>query len=338
MIIVTIYLFLIFLANFLINKYQLILSNSGQNHQSFVNKSIPLTGGLFLLLPVINLFLQNYPFFLFVFFALFILGLLSDLNILVSPKKRFFLQFIFILFFSIFSQLEVTPTKIVFFDNLIKDNFLGYIFTTFCLMILINGSNFIDGLNGLLLGYFSLIILLLLKLDILNYLNLSQENYIYLIFVILFLLTLNFFNKLFLGDSGAYSLSFLIGFILIKTYSTNQFISPYFIILLLWYPCFENLFSIIRKIFFKKRNPLEPDTEHLHQKLFTYCKVKFKISNLKSNILSSLIILFFNLFIFYFASKAISHTIYQLSLLVISVITYLTTYLLIHKIVKNMKF
>ena len=56
------------------------------------------------------------------------------------------------------------------------------------------------------------------------------------------------FNQFFLGDSGAYFLSFFIGFILIEIYNANLKISPYFIILLLWYPCFENLFSIIRKL------------------------------------------------------------------------------------------
>jgi UDP-N-acetylmuramyl pentapeptide phosphotransferase/UDP-N-acetylglucosamine-1-phosphate transferase len=335
MIMLLIYIIFVFFINFLINKYQLILSNSGLSHQSFVNNSIPLTGGIFSLLPVIYLFLPNYSFFLVVFISLFILGILSDLNILVSPKKRFLLQFLLILIFSLTNQLDVTPTKIFFVDSIIQNNYLGYIFTTFCLMILINGSNFIDGLNGLLLGYFSLIILLIFKLDILESLNFSQEKYTYFILVILFLLLLNFFNKLFLGDSGAYSLSFLIGFILIKIYNFNQNISPYFIVLLLWYPCFENLFSIIRKIFYKKQNPLEPDTEHFHQKLFTYCKTNLKINSFKSNILSSLIILLFNFFIFYFASKAISHTIYQLSLLGVSIITYLITYFIIHKLIKK---
>ena len=335
MVILFVYLISIFLINLIINKNQIILSNSGFKHQSFVNKSIPLTGGIFFLLPVLYLFLPSYNFFCYTFIALFILGLLSDLNILTSPKKRFLLQCLLILFFSIVSKLEVTPTKIIFFDNLIQNNYWGYIFTSFCLMILINGSNFIDGLNGLLLGYFSLIILLIFKLDLLTSFNFIENRQIYFISVILFILGLNFFNKLFLGDSGAYSLSFLIGFLLIKIYNFNQDVSPYFIILLLWYPCFENLFSILRKIYYKKDNPLEPDTEHLHQKLFIFCKKKFQISNLQSNILSSLIIIFFNLIIFYFASKEISHTIYQLCLIGFAVLFYLITYIVIHKITKK---
>ena len=338
MIILSFYIILIFSLNFVIKKYELILSNTGLKHQSFVNNSIPLTGGIFSLLPVLYLFLPNYNLFCCIFILLFILGLLSDLNILVSPKKRFFLQLLLIIFFTTVYKFEVTPTKIIFFDNIIQNNYWGYIFTAFCLMILINGSNFIDGLNGLLIGYISLIILFLIKLDLFSLLNSFENKYIYFIIIFLFILILNFFNQLFLGDSGAYSLSFLIGFILIEIYNLNQNISPYFIILLLWYPCFENLFSILRKMFYKKNDPLKPDTEHLHQKLFIYCKKKFDLTDLKSNIFSSLILLSFNALIFYSASKEISHTIYQLSLIGISVLTYLIVYFVLHKIIKMNNF
>lgn len=330
-----IYLIIIFLINLMIDKYKLILSNSGLAHQSYVNNSVPLTGGIFCVVPTFYLFLPGYSFFIYCFILLFILGLLSDLNILTSPKKRFFLQSIIILIFSITSELQVTPTKINFFDNIIQNNVLGYIFTTFCLMILVNGSNFIDGLNGLLLGYFLLILFFLLKLDLIIFLDLTNEKYINFILVTFFLLILNLLNKLFLGDSGAYSLSLLIGFILIKIYNSSETISPYFIIMLLWYPCFENLFSIIRKTYYRKKNPLEPDTEHFHQKLFTYCRIKFKMSDLKSNILTSLIILLLNLIIFYFASKAISNTIYQITLISVSIFTYLIFYFIIHKTLKK---
>tara|TARA_B100001057_G_scaffold438039_1_gene470286 strand:- start:686 stop:1711 length:1026 start_codon:yes stop_codon:yes gene_type:complete len=338
MIIISFYIILIFSLNFFIKKYELILSNTGLNHQSFANNSIPLTGGIFYLLPTLYLFLPNYSLFGCVFVLLFILGFLSDLNILVSPKKRFFIQFLLIIFFTTVYKFEVTPTKIVFFDNVIQNNYWGYIFTAFCLMILINGSNFIDGLNGLLIGYILLIILFLVNLDLFSLLNSFENKYGHFILIFLFILILNFSNQLFLGDSGAYSLSFFIGFTLIEIYNLNQNISPYFIILLLWYPCFENLFSILRKMFLKKNNPLKPDTEHLHQKLFIFCKKKFKLTDLKSNIFSSLILLSFNAFIFYLASKEISHTIYQLSLIGISVITYLIVYIVLHKIIRMSNF
>ena len=141
-------------------------------------------------------------------------------------------------------------------------------FTAFCLMVLINGSNFIDGLNGLLLGYFLIIILILFKLNLFSLIDISTEAAFFIVLTISFILILNFCNQLFIGDNGAYSLSFLVGCLLIKIYNLNNFISPYFIILLLWYPCFENSFSIIRKIIYKKT--LKPDNAHTFIIIYLY--------------------------------------------------------------------
>ena len=112
---------------------------------------------------------------------------------------------------------------------------------------------------------------------------------------------LNFANQLFLGDNGAYSLSFIVGCLLIKIYNFDNNISPFFIILLLWYPCFENLFSILRKLILKK-NPLNPDNSHLHHHIFLFIKSKFKIKSLWANNISSLIINLFNLIVLYSGS------------------------------------
>ena len=129
-------------------------------------------------------------------------------------------------------------------------------------MILVNGSNFIDGLNGLLLGYLFIILLVLYKLNLYSFINISNEQIYFLIYIFFVVLIFNIFNQFFLGDSGAYFLSFFTGFILIEIYNANLKISPYFIILLLWYPCFENLFSIIRKLL-RKKSALKPDNDHL---------------------------------------------------------------------------
>ena len=140
-------------------------------------------------------------------------------------------------------------------------------------MVLMNGSNFIDGLNGLLLGYFLLVLLFLHKLGLHEVIELEDKKILFCIYILSFILILNFLNYLFLGDSGAYSLSLIVGYILINIYQNSTGISPYYIILLLWYPCFENLFSIIRKLA-NKKNPLNPDTNHLHQFIFIFFQKK----------------------------------------------------------------
>ena len=63
----------------------------------------------------------------------------------------------------------------------------------------------------------------------------------------------------------------------------NNFISPYFIILLIWYPCFELLFSMIRRIVLNFYS-YEPDTMHLHQMILKIINnnLKLKSNNLKS--------------------------------------------------------
>ena len=92
---------------------------------------------------------------------IFILGFLSDLRLLNSPKKRIILQ-IFIIFLSvILLNLEIGDTRIDLLNYFLQIKIISILFSVFCLMILINGSNFIDGLNGLLLGYFLLIIFIL---------------------------------------------------------------------------------------------------------------------------------------------------------------------------------
>ena len=62
---------------------------------------------------------------------------------------------------------------------------------------------------------------------------------------------MNINGKLFMGDSRSYVLGLICGYFLIEIYAFGPNISPFFIVLLLWYPCFENLFSILRKFSLK---------------------------------------------------------------------------------------
>ena len=330
MILFIIYLILIFTINNYFKKLSLLTSYSGSNHQKFANKVSTLSGGIFIFLPFLFIFFEFNLIFVISTSLLFLLGILSDTNILYKPRLRFILQFIILTYFVLSLKIEVFPTRIDFIDNNFQNTYYSYFFTVFCLLILINGSNFIDGLNGLLLGYLILILFFIIKLDLASYIYTNNLEFNYFIFLLLFILVLNFSNVLFLGDSGSYSISFIVGYFLIIIYNKTNFISPYFIILLLWYPCFENLFSIIRKSFYKI-DALKADNKHLHHYLYIFLKNKFKISNLIANNLTSILINSFNFIIFYIASEYNTLTYVQFMLIFICIAFYLTLYFLIKK-------
>tara|TARA_B100001964_G_C14235612_1_gene602293 strand:+ start:708 stop:1730 length:1023 start_codon:yes stop_codon:yes gene_type:complete len=313
---------LILSLNFFFNKKKFLQSLTGDKHQLFVGKeNIPLVGGIVIVL--LSPFVVNFNFeiFYFVFIFIFIIGLLADIKMITSAKKRFILQILSIFLFVIFYDLNISNVRVYFIDYFLEYKIFSYFFVTFCLLIVVNGTNFIDGLNGLVVGYYTIILLILLNLNLYeNFFNLNDVLIKYLI-ILIYILIFNYFNKLYLGDAGSYLLGLASGILLIITYSYNKNISPFFIVLLLWYPCFENLFSIIRKYKFNS-SPLKADNKHFHQLLFSFLKKKLKHSNLIINNVSSLIINLFNLVIFYIGSRDIFNSKLQLTLILFSILVY----------------
>ena len=324
----------IFLLNSYIIKNKYLLNFSGETHQKFLGtKKTPLSGGIFLVLFLSTILIEKdimiYIFLIFIF----ILGLFSDLKILSLPSRRLFYQFILIILFVYFSGINIISTRVVFIDYALQNYYISIFFTTFCLIILVNGTNFIDGLNGLVLTYYLIVIALLYKLNLLSGINFNDFNVLNFSYLLFIMIIFNLLNKFYLGDSGAYLLGFLIGYILIKIHNYNPNISPFFVVLSLWYPCFENLFSIIRKFKFGK-SPVSPDNRHFHQLLFYFLKKKFKFSNLSCNNYSSIIINFYNFFILFFGS----YNIYNTQLLIILILVNILFYTIIYLKLLNFKY
>ena len=190
-----------------------------------------------------------------------------------------------------------------------------------------NGSNFLDGLNGLLSGYYLIVLGSLIYLNLYSEeINFDHYGLINLIFtIILIFFILNIFGLIYLGDSGSYVISMIIGYILIKESQNNLNISPYYIVLLLWYPAFENLFSLIRR-FYKKKNISEADKLHLHQPKLRYLKQKKIINEKIINSSTALLILICNLPLFVVANLNYTHTKTLVLMIFLYVILYLFFY------------
>tara|TARA_Y100000389_G_C17447038_1_gene512275 strand:- start:797 stop:1813 length:1017 start_codon:yes stop_codon:yes gene_type:complete len=333
-IIIIFYPFLIYLVNFFLTKKNLLPNYSGDNHQKFFNKNkTQLSGGIFLL-PIFFVITYDYSIVLIIsIFSIFLLGLFSDIGFFSSAKLRFIIQSVIIFLFLLYTDSTLSSVRIGIFDLMLENYLFSLFFTLFCLMILINGTNFIDGLNGLVLTYYLMIIFIIFNLKLFEYSFLNNLDVILIMMIFIYLILFNIFNQLYIGDSGSYLIGFLFGYFLLQIYENNQFLSPYFIALLLWYPAFEILFSIIRKIKFRK-SPFKPDNKHFHHLLFLYIYKKFKFKNNLSNNLSTLIIIFYNALIFLVSIQNIQHTALQVSLLSFNVSIYIILYIKLNQFQK----
>ena len=324
-------IFILFVNKFLLQK-KILISETGDIHQKFASKSsVPLTGGLFIFAGY--LYFLNEKIFSFILFSfiVFILGIFSDLKIIKSAKKRFLLQIFLILSYVIFNDVQINDTRMVFLDNILHNNYINYLFVTFCILIIINGSNFIDGMNTLCVGYYLLISATIFYLQLNEIIIIKDVSIFYIFILILFVFLLNLTNKVYLGDSGSYLLGFSFSIFLISIYKFNQHISPFFIVLLLWYPSYENLFSIIRKNIIK-RSPMHPDAKHIHQLVFFYISKKYDLNTFLANTLTAQMINFYNLIIFSIGLYFITKSDIQILLILFSVGIYTLAYVKLFKL------
>ena len=203
-------------------KFSFLEDKKKDNHKKFLNTQKNHILGTHILSK------GEHMFFLFLL-SIFLLGLISDIRLLNDPKKRFFMQFVLIYLFTYLLDINILSTRIDLIDEVLKNSLINYLFVTFCLMVLINGGNFIDGLNTLLSSYI-LIILIVLALKsperIIDY-----NFFITLIILLIVIILFNSFGLIILGDSGAYLLSIFLGIYLIDYSNLNFGISPYLIIL-----------------------------------------------------------------------------------------------------------
>jgi len=319
-----------FFLIFLCNKKKFLLNQSGDNHQKFTSEiSTPLLGGIILFLSIFVFNFKRLDLFFFSTLAILLVGLLSDLKKLNSPILRLGFQLFIILLTVNFLSLFILGTKINFLDYLLTNNFFAIIFTSFCILIILNGTNFIDGINSLTIGYYIIISLTLFFLEQQGFTLITYFSLELMLICLAVLYFLNLFNKLYLGDSGAYLLGFLFSIELINFYLQNNSISPFFIILLLWYPAFENLFSILRKTNFKK-SPINTDTSHLHQLIFSYF-IKKKYAKLKASTVTTILINSYNGIIVMVSLIDPHHTKFQIILLTINLTTYTFLYFKLQK-------
>jgi len=279
------------------SKKNLLVDNQFRKPQAFHEKPTYRLGGLIIFLTLILLLLYSYVYLKILYIEyisfcslFFLLGFVDDLKINIKPKFRLFIMVIFLLALVVYNEFTIERISLDYLDHLMKIDIFALFFVSFCFLFIINGSNLIDGFNGLL-GLHVLIIFSVLSL--INYFN---DNYdlAYILFNLCLIaavfIKFNFPNaQMFLGDGGAYVLGTLVSVSTIMTNNLYPSISSFFFCILLFYLFFEVLFSFFRKIFFVHQNPLLPDNKHLHMLLYKFLLKKNK-SKLKANYIASIYI------------------------------------------------
>ena len=293
----------VFFNYFLIKSYKFfflkkIADDEFTKPQAFHKFPAIRSGGITILFFLIffSIFYENTSDYYFSIITLsvffFTIGFFEDIKIYTKPEIRLLYllttSFLIIYYFNI----QVLNTQINFLNNIISSNkFYSIIFVCLCLLFIINGCNFIDGFNGLLILHAIIILGILYFINVHNSNNLHIHNIIlFFISVFISILVFNFPKaKIFLGDSGAYIIGIILSITTIEISNLNPKITPFFFACLLFYIFFEVIFSFFRKIFVEKKSPLQPDRKHLHMLIFKFLN-KYIKNNLKTNFLTSLIV------------------------------------------------
>ncbi len=321
------------ILNFVFKKYQILIDQTNFSfHKRYINghKDTPLLGGLIFFLTLIFFLPENYKYFNILILFVFFVGLLSDLNISHSPIIRIIFQITIVVIYLFVFESFISSIRINFFDNLLNIYLIKLFLTLFCILVLINGTNFIDGVNTLVIGYFIIVFSNILYLSNVNSLDLDTSLVSTCLISLSVIYFFNFIGKIFLGDGGAYLISFVTAAILIDFSNDNYLVSPYYIVALLWYPAYENLFSIIRRKILKT-SPSIPDNEHLHQLIYLYLNKSFNMKNNLSNVFSGILICLYNLFYLFVIFDYFSHTIILLYSVFFNVLLYSCLYFLLKK-------
>lgn len=255
------------------------------NKRKIHKKMTPYTGGfaialIFIFIIFISDFSEkNLNNLLVGAFIIAIFGLLDD-KLILSVGSKLIFQLIPIIYLVFHSNIFLEDIGNYPLIGILKLGSFAQIFTVLCVFFIINASNYLDGLDGVLAINF---LISLFSLFFFNQ-NLHEEFSIFLIYISLPIFIFLLFNhslfnfiKIFLGDSGSFLIGYILSFIMILAY-TRYGIDISLIVWSLSFLVYEFLsVNILRLI--NSKPFFRPSMDHIHHLIF-----KKNNSILKTNI------------------------------------------------------
>lgn len=200
----------------------------------------------------------------------FMSGLIEDLTKKIGVKVRLLATVTSAGLAGYFLNSWLSSVQILGIDNLmLAYPFVAIAITCFAVGGVANAFNIIDGYNGL-----SAMVAVIILSGI-AYVAFQVSDYaimisaLSMIGAVLGFLIWNYPRGLiFLGDGGAYFVGFWIAELSVLLTSRHPEVSKWFPLLLCFYPIFETLFTIYRRVILKRVHPGMPDASHLHQLIY----------------------------------------------------------------------
>ena len=194
----------------------------------------------------------------------FFMGLSEDLYYPVKPKIRLVIASLAATALIWLKGSLIKSVGLPILDDALSLTIVSIIFTIFCLVALTNALNFIDGINGLASGK-TMVVAGAIWMFSVSY----SEPGLAALSLAIFTSTLGLFmlnypqGRIFMGDAGAYTLGFLLAACLITLHHRHPEISPWAILLVIFWPIADMAHSIVRRRLGGKR-PDRPDMMHMH--------------------------------------------------------------------------
>ena len=230
---------------------------------------------------------------------LFIMGMMDDL-IGVNYKAKFAIQFIAACIFPL-SGLWINDLYGILFITSIPE-WIGYPLTVFVVVLIVNATNLIDGLDGLCSG------LMMVGTFTLGALFFYNGAWIHAVFAFIsagMLVPFFYFNvqgktkkkrRIFMGDTGSLTLGYTISFLALSYTMNNPDIKHFSegAIVVAFSMVLVPVLDVARVVFFRfwHKQPLfQPDRNHIHHKF-----LRLGFSHHASMLLILLLALCFNVF------------------------------------------
>ncbi len=197
-------------------------------------------------------------------------GLLEDLGYGIPPRGRLMAAFSSTALLIWLSGAWIKSLGIMETDFIFANPVVGGVFTLLVLAGITNAFNLIDGINGFASGT-AIVAAVTLGL-------IAQDAGLTAIAALSYMLAaacLGFFvfnwprGLIFMGDGGAYLIGFALGWIGVWILNAAPEVAPWSIVLTLFWPIFEFLYSIVRRTA-QGKSSMHPDRMHMHQIAMRY--------------------------------------------------------------------